>query len=275
MRACDRGRRVRRLLAAAIVLWGMPPRHVGASPAVAEQVAATGLPDTVELKNGGFIRGVVTEFIPGSHVLVQTADGQARRIPAHDVAEVQRGAAAPSDPSLVSDDAPKQTSLDRTLAAIAGPRLRLKVTANKAAALERRISIDGRAPDDSDTVAYHLVCQAPCTAELPAQDVELYRVHAASAQPTDWFTLPAGDAAVHADLVHHSWTLLPRALLYSGLVFAGASGVFFGLHETDVASGWSATTGTVFAIGAATSLVASGLIWALRPRSKMKLSPDM
>jgi hypothetical protein len=48
--------------------------------------------------------------------------------------------------------------------AIPGPRVKLTLSANYDAFLERRI---GREHVQSNYVAYHFICQVPCTDELP------------------------------------------------------------------------------------------------------------
>ncbi|MDX2024137.1 MAG: hypothetical protein SF187_28105 [Deltaproteobacteria bacterium] len=263
-------------MAIIFALWSVPLRMEGARPAAAaESGAATELSDTVELVGGGFIRGVVTEYVPKSHVVIRDAQGTLRRLPAKEIAAVRRSdgpSATAASPAATNVNA--ETSLDRVLMGIAGQRIKLKVSANKEAALERRISVDARAPAGSDTVAYYLVCETPCVAVLPASDPELYRVHNQSAQPSDWFSLPRRDTAVHADLVHQAWTFMPRGLLYTGLVFAGASGVFYGLGEADVTSGWSYSVGAGSAILAGTALVASAVVWIARPKSKLTFVPS-
>lgn len=63
-------------------------------------------PDIVRLRSGGFVRGTVTELIPGSHVVVVTSDGTSHRF---EEAEVEFAGPAPVTvaPATVAPVAPQ------------------------------------------------------------------------------------------------------------------------------------------------------------------------
>src|SRR6187399_1868559 len=63
-------------------------------PARAEPPAApseAALSDAVELKNGGYLRGLIIEVVPGSHLSLRTPDGQVRRITVGEIQSAERG----------------------------------------------------------------------------------------------------------------------------------------------------------------------------------------
>lgn len=265
-----------RTLMAAVWLAALPLRSAGAESSSQAQEAPQGnpapeIPDTVELKGGGFIRGLVIEYLPGERLVIRTAEGKLRELPLTEVIHVERGGKAEAPPQAPGTSGARP-SLDDALSRIDGPRLTLRVEADRRASLERRI-VTAAATGAEDRVAFHIVCQTPCQVSLPTKDAELYRVGAPMAQPTPWFSLPSDDAQVQATLVHHSYSLWPRGLFNSGLVFGGLGATFWGLHAAEVASEWASTTGIVLALVGATSILASGVVWAVRPASQVHITP--
>src|SRR5690349_22140073 len=94
-----------RQLAAVPVLCGS---LLAAFPTTAQAQSAAADPsltDAVELKNGGYLRGLIVEVDPASHLTMRLPDGQVRRIPIAEVASADHGGkpinlgAAPSPPA--------------------------------------------------------------------------------------------------------------------------------------------------------------------------------
>jgi hypothetical protein len=63
-----------------------------AAPAFAEPAAAS---DVVLLKNGGLLRGTISEYVPGSHVVLVTVAGETKRLGAAEVTYAGPAAGAP------------------------------------------------------------------------------------------------------------------------------------------------------------------------------------
>jgi len=90
--------------------------------------------DTVELDDGGFVRGEIHEWIVGDHVTIQTAEGEVLRIEAAHVREVVRGGrmalASPRRPSSVRAEtaATERLTLSLTVDGAPGPSCELPCT---------------------------------------------------------------------------------------------------------------------------------------------------
>src|SRR5688500_1919748 len=117
------------------------------------------LADAVELKNGAYLRGLILEVDPASHLTLKLPSGEVRRIPVAEIVSAERSGrslklpnapATPSATPTAPSEAPPASEtpapkakpgreLDRILAAIPGPRVTLTVTANRDAYLERLI----------------------------------------------------------------------------------------------------------------------------------------
>jgi hypothetical protein len=111
-------------------------------------------PDIVRLRSGGFVRGTVTELIPGSHVVVVTSDGTSHRF---EEAEVEFAGPAPVTvaPATVAPVAPVAP---QSVAAVPTP----------AAAPTSTFSTD-----DEALTLFHLgaggyapICELPCALTL-------------------------------------------------------------------------------------------------------------
>lgn len=264
-----------------------------AAPTPSEAAVA----DSVELKNGGYLRGLIVEVDPASHVSLRTPDGQIRRIPVAEIEAADRAgkplaltppptgttptaaapaaaAAAPTGPAPntarpaapVAPPVKRQSELEHILAGIPGPRVKLAVQANRSAFLQRRIG-----EPDENAVAYHLVCKLPCEVELPAEDRVPYRVSNLRLSPTEWFTVPKYNARVRVDLASDMWPVWTRSMLVSGVLFGVTGGAFVGINELSGEKQWARTTGyALLGVGGA-CLIASGLFALFSPRTSYSL----
>jgi len=288
-----------RLLVAipALVGFSLATSLAHAEPAAASSEAAVS--DAVELKNGGYLRGLIIEVEPGSHLSLRMPDGQVRRIPIAEVASADRGG-KPVDlkpPSATADATPPvataapptatgtapvaapagaaaaagtkpapaakpATELDKILAAIPGRRVKLELDANRSSFLQRRIG-----EDDENTVAYHLVCKLPCRVELPAGDLVPYRVSNLRLDPTAWFRVPQYNARLRMDLASSIWPVWQNTMIVSGVVFGLTGGSFLGINALTGQEAWARNTGYVLLGVSGASFVAAGLFWLLSPHS--------
>jgi hypothetical protein len=259
-------------------------------------VPDSSLADAVELKNGGYIRGLIVEFDPTSHLNLRLPSGQVQRIAVAEIQSAERAGrplvlapapaaptptsappapsgsatagASPSPPVAVSPAVPEQndSGLERQLAAIPGPRIRLDAFANQPSYLQRLIGRTGE-----EAIAYHLVCKVPCRVDLPANDPMRYRISNVGIEPTDWFKLPNRNAKVNARLVSDMWALWPKAMLVGGVTFGLVGGSFLGINALSGDKAWARDTGFVLAGFSGAFFVTSGLIWLLHPRSRLSI----
>ncbi|HEX6275831.1 MAG TPA: hypothetical protein VFZ53_22470 [Polyangiaceae bacterium] len=268
-----------------------------AAPEVRAQVPASDpkadqarLADAIELKNGAYLRGLILEVDPASHLTIELPTGEVRKIPVGEIASAERSGkplkftepVAPAPGAVAKATAPapeakaEQRELDRILSAIRGPRVNLKLESNEEAFLERRIGskLAEQATGPSaltGTVGYHLVCQVPCDVELPAYDPVVYRIDGDRTEPTEWFRLPRYNARIKADLVSNMWPIWPRAMLVGGTIFSlVGGGMLAGWALADgsdgvrnVGIGLAATGGVFF--------LASGVLFLTRPHSTYEI----
>jgi hypothetical protein len=252
--------------------------------------------DAVELKNGGYLRGLIIEVVPGSHLSLRTPDGQVRRIALGEIQSAERAgkpvelapsaapggaaAAAPAGTNGTPPVAPvaagaavaaaphaaspakTATDLDRILAQIPGRRVKLELDANRSSFLQRRIG-----EEDENTVGYHLVCKLPCRVELPADDLVPYRVSNMRLDATDWFRVPQYNARLKMDLVSDMWPIWQNTMIVSGFVFGLTGGAFLGINALTGQEPWARDTGYVLLGVGGASFVAAGLLWLFSPHS--------
>jgi hypothetical protein len=250
------------------------------APASEPKVDQASLADAIELKNGAYLRGLILEVDPASHLTIELPTGEVRKIPIAEIESAERSgkplkfiesatAAAPTARPVAPASEPSQRELDRILAAIPGPRVKLTLEANRDAYFERRIG-----SGLSDYVAYHLVCQVPCSNEVPALDPVPYRIDGDRTEPTEWFQLPRYNARIKADLVSNMWPIWPRAMLVGGVIFSLVGGGMLGGWALadgsdtvrDVGIGLAATGGVFF--------LASGVLFLVRPHSTYVIEPQ-
>jgi hypothetical protein len=287
---------IQRLLVAIPALVGFslatPMTTAQAQAAAGEAVLA----DAVELKNGGYVRGLILEVDPTSHLSLRLPDGQVRRIPIAEVASAERGGkplnlsvspapapsaatpAAPPAPAASAAPAPAaapaasggpprvEAELEKILSQIPGPRMRLEAHANRSSFLQRRIG-----DADDEIVAYHLVCKLPCRVDLPVGDVVPYRIANLRLQPTDWFQLPKYNARVEADLASDMWPVWTKSMLVGGIVFGLVGGSMLGINELSGKKPWARNTGLVLAGVSGGFFLTSGLFWLFSPSTSYKV----
>lgn len=292
---------------------GPAAAQAGNSPAVG---APSGIEDSVELKSGAFLRGMISEFEPGSHLTLILPGGTPRRF---DLAQVERatrggkvlktganaqptvGASASANespnqgganpttaesvPSSGQENAPAKAAQDsaldpaldpgpevigstaRLLAAIPGPRVTLKITANRGAMLQRQISVDESA------LAYSLVCRVPCTVKLPTSDKTPYRIGETRLQNTDWFQVPPSDTHLHANLVSHTWNDWPTIAFVGALVVGTLGALTLGANELWVEKDGMRIAGFATLGVAGGLLLTSGGLALFGPQTKLESQP--
>jgi hypothetical protein len=246
--------------------------------------------DAVELENGAYLRGLILEVDPASHLTLELPSGEVRRIPIADVASAERSGkplklrAEASPAPLAEPDAPlaaaatsalpvqappPKREVDRLLGQIRGPRVKLSFTSNESAFLEREIG-----QSSGTLVAYHLVCQVPCKLELPALDPIRYRIDGHRTEATDWFKLPRYDARIRADLASDGWSLWPPGLLVLGSMLALVGGGMVAGYALTDGSEVVRDVGIGLAVGGSVTLMTSGVLYLVRPTSTLRIEPE-
>jgi hypothetical protein len=141
-----------------------------AAPAASAPASATA-PDLVMLKDGGMVRGTISEMSPGEAVTIITIAGVTKRIPMSDVSY-----AGPADKAPKAGEAPAPTTPDgtRPFITVQGkavpfkfvsqqPGLTLHIKTGEAEAVTWMGT-----PTGISAVAFTPICSAPCDATLPA-----------------------------------------------------------------------------------------------------------
>jgi hypothetical protein len=139
--------------------------------------AADKVPDIVRLKNGGMVRGTISEVVPNESVVIVTLTGESRTFAMKDVAyagprkdDARPVAAeppakpAPAQPAPASQPAEEETVAVRFEAAGAVKDLSLHVRASMSAGVVINPWTMGMATVDSET--YRQVCTAPCEVKM-------------------------------------------------------------------------------------------------------------
>jgi hypothetical protein len=269
----------RSLLFASLTIAAVLAAPLARAQAEAPTAQADGaLTDAVEMKNGAYLRGLILEVDPSSHLTLKLPTGEIRKIPVSEIAAAERSgkplkfvesqaAEAPKPKAPVSPEAqPSQRELDRLLAQIPGPRVKLTLEANTDAFLERRIG-----SGTSNYVAYHFVCPVPCAVDLPANDPVPYRLDGERTEPTEWFQLPRYNARIKGDLVSNMWPIWPRAMLVGGVIFSlVGGGMLAGWALADGSDGVR-NVGIGLAAAGGVFFLTSGVLFLARPHSSYEI----
>ena len=160
-------------------------------------------PDVVELKNGGMLRGTISESVPGEYVTIVLITGETRKIADSEVRRAGRDTGrAPVEPAPVSAPSsakaefPKRVSDDRKaqpFAVVHAAEARVKVVSVPQGNTLFVRSAAGAA------LAYDELCTAPCEVSLPA-GTHTFAVAEPDGKPRKAapLTLPAGQTTVLA-----------------------------------------------------------------------------
>ncbi len=254
------------VLAAALV-----SPHAWGQTKASEPSPPSALADAVELRNGAYLRGLILEVDPASHLTLKLPSGEIRKIPMAEVASAERsGKPFTLGTAVTHSGTPSPTrEIDRLLSAIPGPRVMLSFSSNESALLEREIG-----QSSSTLVAYHLICQLPCKLELPALDPIRYRIDGHRTDATDWFKLPSYDARVKAELASDGWSLWPPGLLVAGTTLALVGGGMLAGYALADGSEGVRNVGIGLAAAGGVVLSTAGVLYLVRPTSTVSIEPE-
>lgn len=229
---------------------------LAAGTAAAEEPAKgasqEGAKDIVRLKNGGLLRGTISELIPGESVTLVTVTGKVKEFP---MDEVEYAGPAAEDPKAKRDVAPepkpeRQERNDRDddrgrdgdhvrpYVTVDGELARLKLESDPPGATFFRQSATAEARSGWATaraVGYERLCTAPCNVSMPAGTeilaLSFDRETPREAKPV---TLPAGRSTVTGSLDSRAGLRTAGWLIAVGSIAAGGVLVAtsFGDEET-------------------------------------------
>lgn len=187
-------------IAAGIAVAGGVSLSSGA--AVAQEAApaksAAAATDVVRLKNGGLLRGSISELVPGDSVTIITLTGDARKFP---MTEVSYAGAADDDHGVASiapaapAPGPAPAAQPRPYITVEGPAAHLHLVSDPSGLVFARESVSVRGIH-----GYDRLCTSPCDITLPA-GTETFAVGPADARPyeVESVSFPAGSSEIRAE----------------------------------------------------------------------------
>jgi hypothetical protein len=208
------------------------------APAAANAVGK----DVVRLKNGGLLRGTISELVPGDSVTIVTGSGKTREFP---MAEVDYAGPADKDPAAGASPPPASAEAAATSTSEQKPEAYVTVQSERA-----KVHFDSTPPGvtfhraASSAVAvgsgggvavatgYERLCTAPCDVTLPAGTEIL-----ALSQPGERFardagpiTIPAGTSRINGSFESRAgtravgWVVAIGSIVGGGLLTYAAFG---------------------------------------------------
>jgi hypothetical protein len=211
-----------------------------ASPSHAQDVAgktadAPQAKDIVRLKNGGLLRGTISELVPGDSVTIITASGKTREFK---MAEVDYAGPADRDPQATAKPAaPPATapaaettdaadaSKTEPLVTVSGQRADLQLTSEPEGVTFHRQSgsaVAVGARGAAVAIAFDRLCTAPCKVSLPA-GTETFALSRAGEFPifAEPVTVPAGPSQVVGSFKSRSGVRVAGWVIAVGSVVGG------------------------------------------------------
>ena len=217
---------------------GPEPASAAASNGKAPDSTASDA-DVIRLKNGGLVRGKISELIPGESVTIVTITGKTREFA---MSEVDYAGPVDGDSQHASAAAPSGQAAPKAPGSEAGEdKIKPYVTVHAAEARLKLVSDEsgitfhrqaasasssavaygsgGTAFALGESTSYERICTAPCEAAMPAGS-ERFALSRDGKPPiaADAVTLPAGDSELHGRL--ESRTGLRVALVALGVASA-------------------------------------------------------
>jgi hypothetical protein len=270
-------------------------------PAWAQEAPAEPAPaaiqakDVVRLKNGGLLRGTISELIPGASVTIVTIGGKTRELPMSEVtyagpADRDPEASQPTStppasappasppPPITSSAVSEGDGKAEPYVAVKGARATLKLESDPPGLTYHRASSSAVAVASGGgsaiAVGYERLCTAPCEVTMPA-GTEVFALsrpdeRAREAEPV---TFPAGASRIHGTIESRAGVRVAGWLIGLGGTVAGAALMLTSREDEERCSdisGCHTTTGlntTKFLLGVSVMSVGMGVgfYMAFRP----------
>ena len=175
-------------------------------------------PDMVLLKNGGMLRGTISESVPGASVTLMLPNGETRQLAFADVSYAGPASGAPkptatavAPPAAAPSSNETANGEPRPFAVIHAAEARLSFVSTPAkSTLFRRNATANYSGDHShkfSATGYDEVCSAPCNVSIPA-GTYTFAVGKSGDDPIELnpLTIPAGVSTLKSSLVDKSGT---------------------------------------------------------------------
>jgi hypothetical protein len=238
-------------------------------------------PDVVRLKNGGILRGTISELVPGDYVSIVLITGEPRKVPYADVqfagptneaaATVAPAPARTPDAGAATAVAPASGAMSSNKAAETQPftvvhaqESRVDVTAKQQGLTLFRRSASAGVNGVGFVNGYDEVCTAPCNVSIPA-GTHTFAVAKSGGKPreADAVSLPAGKANM-------SIAYADRTVLRAGLGLLGLAGAIAGIAMVAGSDSTDSVAGPIVLAGLGGGLF--GLAFTLPDGSKITVS---
>lgn len=221
--------------AMSLSLWvGLSHAQEPAGGGKTTPAAAPAAPDLVRLKNGGLVRGTISELVPGETVTIVTLTGEARKFP---MAEVTYAGAAADEHGTSATPAAATAAPAPTPNTVSQPvssePVQPYATVDAQAAHVHLVSeppglvFARQAASIRGRSAYARLCATPCDITLPA-GTETLSIGPAdgAAYKVENVSLPAGKSEVRATYVSRRSTRI-TGWLVMGAGLAGGTAILF------------------------------------------------
>ena len=262
------------------------PAPAASAPAVPAPVAAPGAfvavnaPDIIRLKNGGLLRGTISELVPGDYVTLVLITGETRKVAYADVqyagaasAETGVPAAAPAGvvaaaPAAVGPMPSSNKSTENQPFAVvhAAESVVSVVSKQDGLTLFRRAASAEASGSSISVTGYSEVCTTPCSVSMPS-GTHTFAVARAGSKPheAEAVTLPAGKATMTIAVVD-------RSAIRVGVGVLGAVGLIAGLALAASDSGDGSIAGPIVLSGLGAGAV--GLAFAISNGATVAVRAD-
>jgi hypothetical protein len=246
-------------------------------------------PDIVRLRNGGILRGTISELVPGDYVTLVLITGETRKVPYPDVqyagaANAEAGVPAPSAappapvaaaPAAVVVPSPTDKPAEnQPFAVVHSAESRVNVVSKQDGftLFRRAASSEGVSGNYAVTVTgYAEVCSAPCNVSMPA-GTHTFAVAKPGGKPheAEPVVLPAGKSTM-------SIAVVDRTGVRVGVGLVGAVGLITGFalaisSSGDGSSGASDVVGPALLAGAGAGAIA--IAFAISDGATVSVRPD-
>lgn len=207
------------------------PGH--AQEVVGKSVEAPAAKDIVRLKNGGLLRGTISELVPGDSVTIITASGKTRELKMSEVdyaGPADRDPQATATPAVPAATTPAAETTDASktepLVTVSGQRADLQLTSEPAGVTFHRQSgsaVAVGARGAAVAVAFDRLCTTPCKVSLPA-GTETFALSRAGEFPifAEPVTVPAGPSQVVGSFKSRSGVRVAGWVITIGSVVGGS-----------------------------------------------------
>ncbi|HKO50674.1 MAG TPA: hypothetical protein VJV79_23300 [Polyangiaceae bacterium] len=195
------------------------PRVLAPAPVPSAPVAPNA-PDIVRLRNGGILRGMISELLPGDYVTLVLITGETRKVPYVDVQYAGAANAEPGAPtstvaptaaaapiaaaSAIGSTSPSSTASGATqpFAVVHAKESMVRVVSPRDGVTLFRRSASAGFNGGGAISGYDEVCTAPCSVSMPA-GTHTFAVAKPRGKPreADPVMLPAGNATMTVSVI--------------------------------------------------------------------------